>query len=190
MNHAGDDLNVTEIVLEETFQYHPVNTQIFKPFVISRLMEHPAILSNSLEYRIEIQDVGELGTRSVRVKWTWTDEMIPARPLAAQREYITEAAAYALAFAIVKRFTSAELLDTAEREERFDYVLAENGAFCGVEVSGSQTESRQVLRDRHLQKIRQLLDNPMRWGGYVVIVGFTRREVILSYHAGERERRQ
>ena len=190
MSDAADDSNIIHIALEETFQSHPVNTQIFKPFVISRLMEHPAAADNSLEYRVEIQDVGEPGTRSVRVKWTWTEDMIPARPLAAQREYITEAAAYALAFAIVKRFTPAELLDTAEREERFDYVLDENGVFCGVEVSGSQMEDRQALRDRHLQKIRQLLDNPMRWGGYVVIVGFMRREVILSYHAGAGEGRR
>ena len=190
MSDSAKDISVVEIGLEATFQYRPVNTQIFKPFLIGRLMEHSAVAQNSLEYQVQMQDVGGPGTRSVRVKWTWTDDMIPPTPLAAQREYVTEAAAYALAFAVVKRLTPAELFDTADRNERFDYVLLENGALCGIEISGSLTEDRQTLRDRHLQKIRQLLDNPMRWGGYVAVVGFTRREIILSYHAGERGVRQ
>ena len=186
MSDSAEGSPVVEIALEDTFQYHPVNTQIHKPFLIARLMENPAAIDNSLEYHIYLQDIGRPGTRSMRVKWTWTDDMIPPTPLAAQREYSTEAAAYALAFAAVKRLTPAELFDTADRNERFDYVLSEGGSLCGIEISGSQTEDRQTLRDRHLQKIRQLLDNPMRWGGYVAVVGFTRCEMLLSYHAGER----
>ena len=190
MRDSAGSSDVIEIALEATFQYRPVNTHIFKPFLIGRLIEHSAVLGNSLEYEVKLQDVGGAGTRSARVKWTWTPDIIPPTPLAAQREYITEAAAYALAFAVVKRPTPAELFDTADRDERFDYVLLEDGVLSGIEISGSLTEDRQTLRDRHLQKIRQLLDNPMRWGGYVAVVGFTRREIILSYHAGERSVRR
>ena len=185
MSDAADNFEVIEIALEEAFQSRPVNTQIFRPFLISRLMEHPAVVENTLEYQVQLQDVGEPGTRSVTVKWTWTEEMIPAGVLAVQPEDVTEWAACALAFAIVSNFTEAQMNSVARRSERYDYVFAENGVLCGVEVSGSQTEDRQVLRDRHLQKIRQLLANPRRWGGYVVIVGFARREVWLSHHEAE-----
>lgn len=141
-------------------------------------------MENTLDYQVQLQNVGSQGTRSLAIKFSWTDAMIPATPLAAQREYITESAAYGLAFAIVARCTSALLVNTADRDDRFDYIFSENGVPCGIEISGSQTEDKQRLRDRHQQKIHQLLANPMQWGGYVAIVGFTRREVILSYHAG------
>jgi hypothetical protein len=177
--------NVVTIALDKAFQSRPVNTEIYTPFLIARLMEHPARVENTLDYQVSMQDVGSPGTRTVAVRWTWTEAMIPPTPLAAQSEYITEAAAYAMAFVIVARFTSARLLDTAQRGERFDHVLSENGVLCGIEISGSQTEEKQALRDRHGQKTRQLLENPLKWGGYVAIVGFTRREVILSYHNGE-----
>lgn len=175
MSDQADSPTVVKIALDETFQYRPVNTHIFEPFLIGRLIEHPAVVENTLEYQVILQDISDPGTRSVAVKWMWTADMVPPLPLAAQREYVTEAAALALAFAVVKRLTPAELFDTAQRDERFEYVLLEDGVLCGIEISGSQTEDRQTLRDRHLQKIRQLLDNPMRWGGYVAIVGFTRR---------------
>ena len=174
---------VIEIALDEVLQYRPVNTQIFMPFLLARLMEHPATIDRTLEYQVTLQDIGEVGMRSFAVKWTWTEAMIPPLPLAAQREYITEAAAYALAFATVSRFTPATLVSVAERGDRYDYVLAENGNHCGIEVSGTQTEDRQIMRDRQAQKIRQLHDNPKRWGGYVAIIGFARREVWLSHHA-------
>ncbi|GEM_PF-939096 len=182
MSDTAEKSDVTEIPLDEAFQYRPVNTVIHEPYVIARLMEHPARVENSLDYEVILQDVGTPGTRSLAVRWTWTDKMIPPTPLAAQREYITESAAYALAFAVIAQCTQAELVQVAERNDRFDYILSENGGLCGMEISGSLTDDRQVLRDRHGQKIRQLLENPMRWGGYVAVVGFARREMILSYH--------
>src|SRR5579871_71020 len=174
--------------LEDAFQFRPVNTHIFAPFLVARLMEHPDTIDNAIDYEISLQNIRGSGAQTVPLRLTWTEAMIPPVPLAAQREYITEAAAYGLAFAILARFTSAQLVDVAERGERFDYVLDDAGILYGIEVSGTQTEERQVLRDRHAQKIRQLLDNPHRRGGYVAIVGFTRREVVLSYHLAERNR--
>ena len=185
MNDAADDSEIIEIALKNAFQQRPVNTEIFSPYLMARLMEHPAVADNSLEYRIHLQDVGSPGTRLIRVKWTWTEAMIPPTPLAAQREFITESAAYALAFAVLSGFTSASLISTAQRGERFDYILSEDGVHCGVEISGTQTDERQTMRDRQIQKTRQLLASSKRWGGYVVIVGFARREVWLSRHAPE-----
>jgi hypothetical protein len=185
VSDQSDDASVMEIALDKAFHYRPVNTVIHEPYVIARLMEHPTRTGNSLDYQVTLQDVGTAGTRSLAVRWTWTDKMIPATPLAVQREYITESAACALAFALLPHCTQAKLVQVAERNDRFDYILSENGELCGIEMSGSMTEDRQVLRDRHLQKIRQLLENPMKWGGYVAIIGFARREMIFSYHRAE-----
>jgi hypothetical protein len=176
---------IVRLTLEEAFQTQPVNTQIFKSFLVARLMEHSARVENTLDYQVVIQDVGSPGMRSTIVRWMWSEGSIPAIPLAAQSEYITEAAAYAMAFATISHFTQAVLVSVAERGDRYDYVLEENGVRCGVEISGTQTEDRQMMRDRQIQKIRQLLANPKRWGGYVVIVGFARCEVWLSRHAPE-----
>ena len=123
MNDAADSSEIIEIALEGTFQQRPVNTRIFEAFLIARLMEHPAAADNALDYRVHLQDVGSPGTRSVRVKWTWTEAMIPPTPLAAQQEFVTESAAYGLAFAVLSGFTSATLISTAQRGERFDYIL-------------------------------------------------------------------
>src|SRR5216683_1935568 len=98
MSDSAENSPVIEIALEEMLQYRPVNTQIFKPFLIGKLMEHPSVVENTLEYQVQLQNVGSLGTRSVTVKWTWTEEMTPPMPLAAQQEAVTEAAAYAMAF--------------------------------------------------------------------------------------------
>lgn len=182
MTDSAANSGLTEVALEETLQHHLVNTQIFMPFLVARLMEHPATSENTLEYQIRLQDVGGAGMRLALVRWTWTQTLVPPRPLAAQREYITEAAAYALAFAALSRFTTTALVSVADRGDRYDYVLAENGVRCGVEVSGTQSEDLQMMRDRQAQKIRQLQANPKRWGGYVVIVGFALREIWISRH--------
>lgn len=172
--------------LDKAFVSRPVNTHIFAPFLVARLEEHPDVQERTLAYSITLQDVGVSGTRTLPLTLTWTEAMIPPVPLAAQREYITEAAAYGLAFAVLAHFTGAVLVDVADRGDRFDHVILENGIHYGLEVSGSQSEDKSLLRDRHVQKIRQLLDNPQQWGGYVAIVGFTRREVILSFHEAKK----
>ena len=168
--------------LDAAFVSHPVNTHIFAPFLVARLEEHPDTQERTLPYEIVLHNVGVHGLQSVPLILSWTEAMIPPLPLAAQREYVTEAAACGMAFAVLSYFTSAVLVDVAERGDRFDYIVMENSVRYGIEISGSQTAERSLLRDRHTQKIRQLLDNPQRWGGYVAVVGFTRREVILSYH--------
>ena len=182
MSDEAKSSDAVVCALQSAFHSHPINTHIFAPFLIARLEEHAETNERTVTYRVSLQNVGAASTRAVPLRLTWTAEMVPPVPLAAQREYITEAAACGLAFAVVSHFTAAVLADVADRGDRFDYVLSEHGVRCGIEVSGSQAEDRQSLKDRHQQKIRQLLDNPYGWGGYVVIVGFTRREIILSYH--------
>ncbi len=184
-NDSADSSDVIEIALEETFLMRPINTKVFEPFVIARLMEHSARVENTLDYEVMLQDVGEAGMRTIPVRWLWAENVIPVTPLAAQPEDITEWAACVLACAVISKFTDAALVMVAQRGERFDYVLSENGVQCGLEISGTQTEDRQTIRDRQQQKMRQLLANPKRWGDYVIIVGFARREIWVSRHSQE-----
>jgi hypothetical protein len=183
LSNSSDGSSV--LLLDTAFVSQPVNTHIFAPFLIARLEEHADVHEKALDYQVTLHDIGAHGERTVPLRLAWTEPMIPPVPLAAQREYITEAAACGLAFALLAHFTAATLVDVADRGDRFDYIVSENGVRLGVEISGSQAEEKSLLRDRHGQKIRQLLENPHQWGGYVVIVGFTRREVILSYHLVE-----
>ena len=81
MNNNSDDADVIELPLNEAFHYRPVNTVIHEPYAIARLMEHPARVENSLDYAVILQDIGTVGTRSLAVRWTWTDKMIPPTPL-------------------------------------------------------------------------------------------------------------
>ena len=183
LRNAPDSPSV--LSLDAAFVSRPVNTHIFAPFLIARLEEHPDIHERTLEYKITLQNIGTKGIRTVPLRLAWTETMVPPVPLAAQTEYITEAAAYGLAFAILAHFTTAVLEDVTVRGDRFDYIVLENGVRYGIEISGSQAEAKSFLRDRHVQKIRQLLDSPQPLGGYVAIIGFVRREVILSYHPAE-----
>ncbi len=52
----------------------------------------------------------------------------------------------------------------------------------GLEVSGTLTGD---LETRHRLKAEQLLDNPFGVDGYVVVVDFTARRVIFSFHQHE-----
>jgi len=142
------------LLLDTAFVSQPINTHIFAPFLIARLEEHPDVHERTLDYKITLQNIGVNGLRTVPLRLAWTEAMVPPVPLAAQTEYITEAAAYGLAFTILAHFTAAVLEDVTVRGDRFDYIVLENGVRYGMEVSGTQAEAKSILRDRHVQKIR------------------------------------
>ena len=135
------------------FVTRPVNTHIFAPFLVARLEEHPAVRDRALLYEVTIENLGETERRSLPLTLAWTEAMVPPVPLAAQLEYITEAAACGLALAALSHLTAAVLVDVADRGDRFDYIVEVNGVQCGLEISGSQTLEKRVLRERHEQKI-------------------------------------
>jgi len=51
-----------------------------------------------------------------------------------------------------------------------------------MEISGTLSEDAGEMQSRHREKRAQLFSS-LTVGGYVVIVGLARREIILSYHA-------
>ncbi len=49
-------------------------------------------------------------------------------------------------------------------------------------MSGTQTGETSEMQERHRKKHSQLFSS-LPVGGYVVVVGLARREIIFSYHA-------
>ena len=94
----------------------------------------------------------------------------------------TEWGALGVACALIPALLGWRVLSVALEDERFDYRIGNDTGEWGFEVSGTFSESMDDLRERHRQKIRQLRENPARLSGYVVVVGFTLREVLISFH--------
>jgi len=100
---------------------------------------------------------------------------------------MTEWAACGIACAVLWHYTEQRVLTAAKKGERFDYWIGDDAAEKGMEVSGTLSDDADEMWERHRQKRRQLLSYPSD-GGYVVIVGFARHEIIFSYHAPEEAR--
>ena len=76
----------TELNLQGVFQLKPVNTHVFSPFLIARLIEHPEMKENALNYHVTLQDVNDTGIASSSIQLTWDNNMIPSVPLAAHQD--------------------------------------------------------------------------------------------------------
>lgn|GEM_PF-5450360 len=105
-----------------------------------------------------------------------------AKPLAVQDRVQTEWGALGVVCALLPALLGQYVLSVAGEGERFDYRIGNEAGECGLEVSGTLSESAEELRERHRQKIRQLRENPDHLDGYVIVIGFTLREVLISYH--------
>ena len=122
-----------------------------------------------------------------RVHLTWQPQSGPAKPLAVQERVITEWGALGVACALLPSLLGMRVVSVALEGERFDYRVGNETGEWGLEVSGTLSESADDLRERQRLKIRQLRENPVRLSGYVVVVGFTLREVLISFHLPYRE---
>ena len=100
-----------------------------------------------------------------------------------QRTPIVERAAVALTALLLPKLLPGGDMHVTRIGERADYWLP--GLRCALEVSG--TEHARELSRRHREKVGQLLSNPLRWPGYVVICCFgrSRRLIRWSYHQHE-----
>lgn len=88
-----------------------------------------------------------------------------------------------VACAVIWQFAGLRLHAVAALGDRVDYwVTRENREFA-LEISGTR---RADLRTRHREKVEQLLMNPYGADGYVVVVGFTAKRVIFSFHRNDK----
>jgi hypothetical protein len=97
---------------------------------------------------------------------------------------ITEWAACGVACVVMALYTGLTVRAVAAEGDRFDYWVDDGQYDYGLEVSGTLGGD---LEARHRAKVRQLCDNPYGVDGYVVVVNFTTRRVVLSFHRCEEE---
>jgi hypothetical protein len=97
---------------------------------------------------------------------------------------ITEWAACGVACVVIAFYAGLTVREVAADGDRFDYWVDDGQYEYGLEVSGTMGTA---LDTRHRAKVRQLCDNPYDVDGYVVVVSFATRHVILSFHRCQEE---
>jgi hypothetical protein len=96
------------------------------------------------------------------------------------RVLITEWAALGVACAVMKVYTGMCIQTVAGHGDRFDYWVSDGNCRWGLEISGTATKEAE---NRHRQKLIQLRKNPVTAGGFVVIVDFATKTVLLSFNS-------
>jgi hypothetical protein len=168
-----------ESQLEESLADHHIGAGIFMPFVIIRLREEAA---NQSTLSVVLRNVDNVEERQRTIRLVWNTSSVPTLPAGVQEHTITEWAACGVACAILSLYTGLRVRSVAEVGDRFDYWVGDGEYEYGLEVSGTMAESEEELEGRHRVKVRQLLENPYGVDGYVIVVGFTMRQIILSFH--------
>lgn len=174
-----------EIVVDEAEEYqleditndHNIGAEIFIPFAIVRLQEEANQTEVTLTVKLRNIDNSD-SERSLRL--FWFAENRPTQPIAVQERVVTEWAACGVACAVVASYTNLHITQVAVEGDRFDYWLSDGEQEYGLEISGTMTDE---LDARHSIKVRQLRDSPHEVDGYVVVVGFSTKEVIISFNS-------
>jgi hypothetical protein len=163
--------------LEAIDQTHRVGAALFIPFTILRLRGDTEETEATLT--VELRNIGDISETQRILHLSWLPESVPTQPLGVPERVITEWAACGVACVVVACYVGLTVREVAADGDRFDYWV-DNGTYeYGLEVSGTTGED---LETRHRAKVRQLCDNPYGVDGYVVVVGFATRHVILSFH--------
>jgi hypothetical protein len=84
-----------------------------------------------------------------------------------------------VACVVVTLYAGLTVCEVAADGDRFDYWVDDGRYEYGLEVSGTL---RADVETRHRAKVRQLCDNPYGVDGYVVVVSFATRRVIMSFN--------
>ena len=111
---------------------------------------------------------------------------VPTQPLGVPERVITEWAACGIACVLIALYAGLTVREVAADGDRFDYWVDDGQYEYGLEVSGTIGGD---LEARHRAKVRQLCHNPYGIDGYVVVVNFVTRNIILSFHRCQEESR-
>jgi hypothetical protein len=97
-----------------------------------------------------------------------------------QSKPIIERAAVAFAALLIARFLPKAKMRVTREGQRADYWLP--NLQLALEISGT-TQSR-LLANRHREKIKQMLSNPLQWNGYVITCCLSKKTRLIrwSYH--------
>jgi len=98
---------------------------------------------------------------------------------------LVEYAAIAVAFLLFPKVVNLSGFEVADAGERADYWI--DGRRYMIEISGTENQNRDRVSQRQREKIEQLLSNPSKQNGFVVVCSFATREILLSFHEQERQ---
>jgi hypothetical protein len=131
----------------------------------------PPALSSVTLFRVRVSWMVQTTLRAQRV---WRTE---------QPKRIVERAAVALAALLFAKLIPEGQMRVTKEGDRADYWLPR--LQCALEVSG--TEHPRELPRRQREKVMQVLSNPLRWNGYVVVCCFapSQRVIRWSFHQQE-----
>ena len=169
--------------IEELTELHP---NLFLTHIIACAV---AIMRNyspsPCEFEINPRDIVELPTdqkHSLRIHWQAETEEMALRILATHHGvHVVEFAAIGIGCLLLPKALESIELQSAQISNGTDYWYAD-GEYL-VEVTGTQTAS--ALSSLHRRKVEQLIRNPHRKPGYVVVCSFDTREIVFSYHSPE-----
>jgi hypothetical protein len=170
--------------LEDIDQTHAIGAALFVPFTILRLRGATAATEATLT--VELRNLGDVSSSQRTLHLSWSSTSVPTQPLGVPERVITEWAAYGLACVVIALYAGLTVRAVAAEGDRFDYWVDDGQYDYGLEVSGTLGSD---LETRHRAKVRQLCDNPYGVDGYVVVVSFASRRVVLSFHRCQEESR-
>jgi hypothetical protein len=119
------------------------------------------------------------------VRWTERTAIAAQRIwLTEQSNPIIERAAVALAALAFTHMIANGQMRVTQQGDRSDYWLPRLG--LALEISG--TTRRDEMTSRHREKKSQMLGNPRRWNGYVLVCCFSpdHRVIRWSFHSQEK----
>jgi hypothetical protein len=171
-------------VLADALQGHGIDTTILEFVTIAEIGGTPSAGTEQTEFAVTLENVGEAGmqTEHLLIEWQGIKALHGEPPM--QGRPMTEWAACGIACALLRHYTDFWIRSTARYGEGFDYWVTNGKRQQGLEVSGTQSQDADEMQERHREKRRQLFSEE-QVGGYVVVVGFARREIIVSYHEAE-----
>ncbi len=163
--------------LEHIDQTHRIGAALFVPFTIRRLRGDTEATEATLT--VELRNIGNDSQTQRTLHVLWSPGSMPTQSLGVPERVVTEWAACGIACVVVSIYSGLNVREVAADGDRFDYWVDDGRYEYGLEVSGTTGED---LETRHRAKVRQLCDNPYGVDGYVVVVSFATRHVILSFN--------
>jgi len=172
--------------IEDIAEFHPeleVEHIILASVSIMARYSDNHFCNFTLECHNIVSDLlSENGRVQICVKWqTETYERSFGIARVHQRKDLVEFAAIAIACIMFPNVVHLSRLEATDVGDRADYWI--NDEEYMVEISG--TERTIELRRRHREKTEQLLSNPYRKNGYVIVCDFSSKQILFSFHKQE-----
>ena len=172
--------------IEDINDFHP-DLALEHIVVITVCLMTKYSYDNCCDFYLECQNIvsdwlKEANEGTLQVQWQdKTAEAIPKMIRTHHERHLTEFAAIGITCLLFPMVVNLSGMEVSEIGTRADYWIG-NKQYL-IEISGTETEGE--LFRRHREKVEQLLDNPDGKDGYVVVVCFSSKHILFSFHRQE-----